>query len=76
MTTFAFAWPSAAATGRRDKIETREMEGEERRWARTAEPTRPVAPVRITWTMVSVVSRGFLFEVKGRDVRVSLVPSV
>jgi hypothetical protein len=31
-------------------METRVMDEEERRWERTAEPTRPVAPVRIMWT--------------------------
>jgi hypothetical protein len=51
MITLAFAWPVAAATGFLDRIETRVMEVDERSWARTAEPTRPVAPVRIMWTM-------------------------
>jgi hypothetical protein len=51
MITLAFAWPVAAATGFLDKIETLVMEVDERSWARTAEPTRPVAPVRIMWTM-------------------------
>jgi hypothetical protein len=51
MITLAFAWPVAAATGFLDRIETRVMEVDERSWARTAEPTKPVAPVRIMWTM-------------------------
>lgn len=53
MMTFAFLWPSVAAMGLRDKIETRVMVDEWSSWARTAEPTRPVAPVRIMWTMRS-----------------------
>lgn len=52
--TFAFLWFSAAAMGRRDRIETRVIVGECRSWARTAEPTRPVAPVRIMCTMRAV----------------------
>lgn len=55
-----FGLLAARSTGRRDRIEMRLTEGCERRVERTAEPTRPVAPVRmmcwLIWRAVVVIS--------------------
>lgn len=55
MMTLALGWFSASLTGRRERMEMRDIEGDWRASERMAAPAVPVAPVRIMWDISLLV---------------------
>lgn len=52
MMTLALGWFSASLTGRRERMEMRDIEGDWRASERMAAPAVPVAPVRTMWDIL------------------------